>query len=94
MTAHETSRSVRVEGTRNLPPPPEAGTPHHGHHQDQDPVKVAITVTVNVDVDAWTETYGVNRADVRTDVREHVTNSIMEQLRELDVLSRGDADGI
>jgi len=57
-------------------------------------VKVAITVTVNVDVDAWTETYGVNRADVRTDVREHVTNSIMEQLRELDVLSREDADGV
>ncbi len=41
-------------------------------------MKVRVTVTVEIDPDAWMQTYGVERDEVRRDVREYVEGSVHE----------------
>jgi len=41
-----------------------------------DIMKVRVTINVEVDVDAITRAYGIERKDIRQDVRDSVLNAI------------------
>lgn len=51
-------------------------------------IKVRIPVTVEIDMDAWCTDYGTETAaEVREDVKSHVTNTIQQHLDSLGVLA-------
>ena len=39
-------------------------------------IKVRIEVTAEVDVEAWTEAYGITKADVREDVKAYALTQL------------------
>lgn len=45
-------------------------------------MKIKLQFTIDVNPDAWIEAYGVDRADVRDDVRDYVRNSVTAHMIE------------
>ncbi len=43
-------------------------------------MKIAIRITLDVDVDEWIEAFGVEKSDVREDVKEYVINGIRNDM--------------
>jgi hypothetical protein len=51
-------------------------------------MKVRVSFTVEVDPEAWMANYGVERDQVRDDVRVYVENGMRDQLESVGVLVR------
>jgi hypothetical protein len=39
-------------------------------------MKVTVSITVEVDVEAWANTYGIDKKEVRADVRTYAVNQL------------------
>ncbi|MDP3889847.1 hypothetical protein [Nocardioides sp.] len=46
-------------------------------------MKVRIALTVEIDEQVWAEEYGLDRTQVRADVRRYVTNAVDSHLSDL-----------
>lgn len=46
-------------------------------------MRIRVTVSVDVDDQAWADEYGMDRRDVRDDVRRYITKAIDSQLSDL-----------
>lgn len=51
-------------------------------------MKVKIEFTIHVDADGWATEYGIDRTDVRDDVKSHVYYLVLAKLKERDLLDR------
>ena len=51
-------------------------------------MKVKIEFTIHVDADGWATEYGIDRTDVRDDVKSHVHYLTLAQLKEMNLLDR------
>ena len=51
-------------------------------------MKVKIEFTIHVDADGWATEYGIDRTDVRDDVKSHVHQLVLAQLTDMDLLDR------
>lgn len=49
-------------------------------------MRVRVEVTLDVDAEAWCSEYGVERADVRTDVKSHAEQSLLAHFDDLGLL--------
>lgn len=49
-------------------------------------MKVALTITVDIDEKAWSEAYGIEPKDVRTDVKEHCNHLLHGTLEGMGLL--------
>lgn len=47
-------------------------------------MKVRVEFTVDVDPESWELQFGVDRKEIRSDLREHVRQSTIEYLRQID----------
>lgn len=39
-------------------------------------MKIAMTITIEIDADAWAAEYGIDRSEVREDVRRYVSTTL------------------
>lgn len=52
-------------------------------------LKVRIPITVEIDIEAWSDEYGCNStAEVRADIKAHITDMVGQQLDALGVSAR------
>ena len=55
-------------------------------------MKVRIALTLDINADAWMAEYGTPKTEIRTDVRDHVTQSVLSHFEELGVLADSTED--
>jgi hypothetical protein len=53
-------------------------------------MQITITVKVDVDPEAWAATFGIERRDVRQDVKDYITNAVTNLLVLDECKSEGD----
>lgn len=39
-------------------------------------MKIAVTVVIEVDAEAWADEYGIDKADVRDDIKQYVLTGV------------------
>lgn len=49
-------------------------------------MKVRVSFVVDIDPDAWVQSYGVDRTEVREDVKRYVENGARDHLSDLGML--------
>jgi hypothetical protein len=55
-------------------------------------MKIKVIVGLDIDADAWMDEYGIERSEVRSDVIEHVGQSIRAHLSSLGLLTEKESD--
>lgn len=48
-------------------------------------MRVNVNFTVDIDPEAWALVYGVDRAEIRADVKDHIQQSVIALLYDADV---------
>ena len=50
-------------------------------------IRVRVEVSVDIDVDAWARDYGIDRTEVRADVKQYADSLVREHFKDMGVLA-------